>query len=67
MNHQPIKTAIGRFLKTVNFTAQREIEKAVRASLAAGKLQGGETLTASVTLANEQLGLNITIFSKLEL
>jgi hypothetical protein len=54
MNDEAIKTAIGRFLKTVNFTA-------------AGKLQGGETLTASVTLANEQLGLNITIFSKLEL
>lgn len=67
MNDEALKTAVGQFLKNVNFTAQREIEKAIRTALASGKLQGGENLTASVTLANEPLDLNITIFSKLEL
>jgi hypothetical protein len=62
-----IKTAVNRFLKNVNFTAEREIEKAVRKALAAGKLQGGENLTTSVTLANETLDLNVTIFNKIEL
>lgn len=67
MNDEAMKAAIDRFLKTVNFKAQREIEKAVRAALASGKLHGGENLTAAVTVANEQLDLNITIFSTLEL
>jgi hypothetical protein len=67
MDDEALKTAIGRFLKSVNFTAQREIEKVVRLALASGKLHGGENLTAAVTLSNEQIDLNITIFSKLDL
>ncbi len=67
MTDAEIKTAVGQFLKNVNFTAQREIEKAVRNALASGKLDGGETLAASVTLASEKVDLNITIFSKIEI
>jgi uncharacterized protein DUF6494 len=67
MNDQALKAAVGRFLKNVNFTAQREIEKVVRSAVASGKLQDGENFTASVTLASDKLDLNVTIFSKIEL
>jgi hypothetical protein len=67
MNDQALKAAVGRFLKNVNFTAQREIEKVVRSAVANGKLHDGENFTASVTLASDKLDLNVTIFSKIEL
>jgi hypothetical protein len=66
MSDAAVKTAVGRFLKNVNFTAQRELEKVVRNALANGKLQPGEVLTASVTLTAEKIDLNVTIFSKIE-
>lgn len=66
MNDAAVKAAVDRFLKQVNFTAQREIEKAVRNALTSGKIQSGETVSASVTLTSEKVDLNITIFSKIE-
>jgi hypothetical protein len=56
-----------RFLKNVNFTAQREIEKALRKAIASGELKGNETITAGVTLSSETVALNVTIYSKIEL
>lgn len=67
INDEALKAAVGRFLKSVNFTAQRELEKVVRKAVANGKLQSGESLTAAVTLSSEKLDLNVTIFSKIEL
>lgn len=67
MNDADVKSAVDRFLKTVSFNAQREIEKAVRKAISNGKLRGSENLTTSVTLANDQIDLNVTIFSKIEL
>jgi hypothetical protein len=66
MNDAAIKAAIGQLLKNVNFTAQRELEKVVRAALTNGNLKAGDPLSVSVTLAAEKVDLNITIFSKLE-
>jgi hypothetical protein len=67
MNDEALKTAVGRFLKNVNFTAQRELEKVVRTAVSKGNLRNGEPLTASVTLSSDKLDLNVTIFSKIEL
>jgi hypothetical protein len=67
MNEETMKAAIRQFLKTINATAQREIEKVVRNAVANGKLQGDETCTAAVTLSSEKAGLNITIYSKIAL
>lgn len=67
MQEQALKTAVNRFIRTVSYNAQREIEKVVRNALANGRLQNGETLTTAVTLANDKVDLNITIFSKIEL
>jgi hypothetical protein len=66
MNDAAIKAAIGQLLKNVNFTAQRELEKVLRAALTNGNLKAGDPLSVSVTLAAEKIDLNITIFSKLE-
>jgi hypothetical protein len=66
MNDAAVKAAVGQLLKNVNFTAQRELEKVVRAAMTNGNLKAGEPLSVSVTLAAEKIDLNITIFSKLE-
>jgi hypothetical protein len=67
MNDKTLTAAVSQFLKNVNFTAQREIEKAVRKAVASGKLKGDEIITAGVTLSSETLDLNVTIYSKIEL
>ncbi len=67
MNDADMKSAVDRFLKTVSFNAQREIEKAVRKAISDGKLRGTENLTTAVTIANEQIDLNVTLYSKIEL
>jgi len=67
MNDANVKAAVDRFLKAISFNAQRELEKAVRNAISSGKLQGTENLTTAVTLSNEKLDLNVTIFSNIEL
>jgi hypothetical protein len=67
MNDAAIKAAVDRFVRHVSVTAQREIEKVVRGAVSSGKLQNGEPLAAAVTLSSNQLELDITIFSKIEI
>ena len=50
MNEDVLNTSVRRFLKTVGVTSQREIEKAVRAAVASGKLKGNEALPAKMAL-----------------
>jgi uncharacterized membrane protein YqiK len=67
MNDQFINAAVEHFLKKVSLSAQREIEKSLRAAIASGTLRGNETFTAAVTVSSEKLGLNTTIYNKIEL
>jgi len=46
-----------RFLKEVGITSQREIEKAVREAVRAGKLKLNQPLKAHMTLTVEGIGL----------
>jgi len=66
-SERELKAAIDKFLRNVSFTAQREIEKAVRQALAAGKLKSGENLATAVTLSSPKIGLEVTIHQKIEL
>ena len=50
MNEDAFNTSLRRFLKKVGITSQREIEKAVREALAAGRLKGHEKLPAKMVL-----------------
>jgi hypothetical protein len=67
MNDQVLQAAVGQFLKNVSATAQREIERAVRNAVASGKLRGNETWTAAITFSSEKVGLDVTIYGKIEL
>ncbi len=51
MNDDAFNLSIRKFLKQFGVTAQREIEQAVRAALAAGSLQGHESLPVRATLS----------------
>lgn len=67
MNDESLRAAVAQFLKNVNFSAQREIEKVVRNAVADGRLRGDETITAGVTLNSEVIDLKLTIYSKIDL
>jgi hypothetical protein len=67
MKDQQLKAAIAQFLKNSNFTAQRELEKAIRNAIAAGKLKGDESFTAGVTISAEIIDLNVTVYSRINL
>jgi hypothetical protein len=67
LGDKALKASVERFLKTVSFTAQSEVEKAVRAAIASGKIEGHETFTAAVALSSEKIGLSITVYSTIEL
>jgi hypothetical protein len=58
MDEDRFNMEIRKFLKTVGVTSQREIELAVRAALASGRLKPGATLAAKVTLTLPEIGLS---------
>ncbi len=58
MNEDVFNMELRKFLKKVGVTSQREIEQAVRGAIEAGKLKGGETVKAKVTLTLEGLDLS---------
>jgi len=67
MRDEAIAAAVEQFIKKVSFSTQREVERVIRTALANGKIRGDETLTTAVTVTNEKLGLNTTIYSKIVL
>jgi hypothetical protein len=67
MNDKALKAAVDQFLRSINFTAQSEIEKVVRTALASGKLNAHEPITTAVALSSEKIGLNVTIYGKIVL
>ena len=67
MNEDAFNVSLRKFLKKVGITSQREIEQAVRAALAGGKLKGNEALPAKVTLTLGGIGLSVEIEGDVEL
>jgi hypothetical protein len=67
MDEDRFNMSIRKFLKVVGVTSQREIENAVRAAVAAGKLKGNETLKAKVTLTLPGASLTHDIDGDIEL
>jgi Family of unknown function (DUF6494) len=59
MDQETFNLGIRKFLKMVGVSSQREIEQAVQAALAAGKLKGDEKLAARVTLEIPALGVKV--------
>jgi hypothetical protein len=52
---------VRKYLKKVGVTSQREIERAVREGLQAGKLKGDERLKTQMTLEIVDLGVSSKI------
>ncbi len=67
MDEDKVNLTVRKFLKEVGVTSQREIEKAVRDALAAGRLEGTETLEATMTLEIGTLRLRHEIRGHIEL
>jgi Family of unknown function (DUF6494) len=67
MNDEAFNMSLRKFLKVVGVTSQQEIEKAVRAAIADGRLKGTETLAAKVVLTIEQAGLSHTVDGSIDL
>jgi uncharacterized protein DUF6494 len=57
MNEDRFNMEVRKFLKQVGITSQREIEIAVRQSLADRKLRDNSTLNARMVLSIPELGL----------
>ena len=67
MDQETFNLSIRKFLKMVGVNSQREIEQAVQAALAAGKLKGSETLAARVTLEIPALGVRVPFEGEIKL
>ncbi len=67
MNEDVFNGSLRRFLKKVGITSQREIEKAVRDAVAAGRLKGHEKLPAKIVLTVGGVGLSHEISDEIEL
>lgn len=67
MNEDTLNISVRKFLKKVGVTSQREIEQAIRAALADGRLKGNEALPAKVVLTIEGIGLSAAIEGAIEL
>jgi hypothetical protein len=59
--------SLRKFLKKVGVTSQREIEKAVRSAIDAGRIKGTETLKAEVTIKVGDVELTEKIDGRIEL
>ena len=67
MNEDVFNASLRKFLKKVGITSQREIEKAVREALAAGRIKGSEKLPAKVILTLDGVGLVHEVIDEIEL
>lgn len=67
MNEEAMNMSMRKFLKVVGVTSQQEIEKAVRAAAANGKLTGKKALQAQMVLTIGDLSLTHTVDGTIEL
>jgi hypothetical protein len=67
MDEERFNISLRRLLKQFGVTAQREVEKAVQASLAAAALTGREVLQARITMVIEGLPTDISVEGPIEL
>ena len=67
MNEEALNMSLRKFLKVVGVTSQQEIEKAIRAALADGRLKGNETINAQMALTIGKIGLNHKVDGEIEL
>jgi hypothetical protein len=67
MNEDVFNSSLRKFLKKVGITSQREIEKAVREAIAAGRIKGNESLPAKIVLTVSGVSLSHEVTDDIEL
>jgi hypothetical protein len=67
MDEDRFNMSIRKFLKVVGVTSQREIEKAIREAVKAGRLPDNGTVKAKVTLTIDAVGLRHEVEGDIEL
>jgi hypothetical protein len=67
MNEEALNMSLRKFLKVVGVTSQQEIEKAIRAAVADGRLKGTEIIDAQMTLTIGKINLTHKVDGKIEL
>jgi Family of unknown function (DUF6494) len=67
VNEDKFNESLRKFLKRVGITSQREIEKAVRDALEAGRLKGNEKLQARMVLTLGGVSLTHEVTDQIEL
>lgn len=67
MNEEALNMSLRKFLKVVGVTSQQEIEKAIRAAVADGKLKGKTSVPARMVLTIGDVGLSHTVDGEIEL
>jgi Family of unknown function (DUF6494) len=67
MDEDTLNVTIRKFLKEVGVTSQRQIEKAVRDALGAGRLAESAKLRAKMTLEIDAIGLRHMVEGNIEL
>lgn len=67
MDEDTFNLEVRKLLKTFGVSAQREIEKAVDEAIDAGRLDGNETLSASIRLEIPAVDLDVTTEGTIEL
>ena len=67
MDEDVFNIQLRKFLKKVGIQSQREIEQAVRAGVASGKLDGAEVLKASVKLKLSGTEVDVMIEDNIKL
>ena len=67
MNEEALNMSLRKFLKVVGVTSQQEIEKAIRAAVADGRLKGNEELSAQMVLTIGKISLTHKIDGTIEL
>jgi hypothetical protein len=67
MDQETFNLSIRKFLKMVGVNSQREIEQAVQKAVETGKLKGGESLSAKITLELPSLGVKVPFDGEIRL
>jgi len=67
MNEEVLNMSLRKFLKVVGVTSQQEIEKAIRAAVADGRLKSNEPATAQMVLTIGKIGLSHKVDGEIEL
>jgi hypothetical protein len=67
MNEEALNMSLRKFLKIVGVTSQQEIEKAIRAAVADGRLKGTEKVEAKMVLTIGSVGLTHNVDGTIEL